>query len=139
MKSNQTGVYAILNNVSGKVYVGSGSGIRGMHKRRLDHWESLYAGLHYNPHLQKAWNKYGASAFEFLVLEECGPQDCVKCEQWWIGCLKSSNRECWYNLSPTAGSPLGVKHSVETRRKMSLSKIGTTDIFIRMKLRRKCR
>lgn len=61
------GIYRITNTVNGKSYIGKTGVSFG------DRWDchraQLNGGYHDNPHLQKAWNKYGESAFEFAVVE----------------------------------------------------------------------
>lgn len=60
------GIYAIRHVASGKTYIGSSSNIA---SRWRQHKSGLNLKKHGNPKLQLAWNKYGASAFEFVVLE----------------------------------------------------------------------
>ncbi len=61
------GVYAIVNLVEGKQYVGSSKDLR---RRWRDHWNELQSNKHSNAHLQRAFNKYGEAAFEFRILQE---------------------------------------------------------------------
>jgi len=118
-----SGVYAIVNTRNGKAYVGSALCIRG---RLCNHRCELIRGRHYNSHLQRAWNKYGAEAFRFEVLEECEPCHCVAREQEWIDVLETFDRSKGYNLNRRAGNDgwLGRKHSAESRKKMSESQKG---------------
>lgn len=104
------GIYQIVNTVNGKRYVGSSVDID---KRWREHIRLLKASKHHSRHLQSAWNKYGEDSFEFDVIEECEPHHLVDREQSHIDNLSH------YNCSPTAGSSLGVKHSAETRMRMS--------------------
>ena len=117
-----TGVYIIENLVNGKVYVGSAS--KSLPKRLRDHKYQLGKNCHFNNHLQAAWNRYGAEQFKFRVLQRCSPQDCLSNEQNWIDHYQCYDSAKGYNKSPTAGSPLGVKHTIETRKKLSLMKKG---------------
>jgi hypothetical protein len=48
-------------------------------------------------------------------------------EQYWIDRLRCCDRRKGFNLSPTAGSTLGKRHSLETRRKQSEVKKGKGD------------
>lgn len=63
----QFGIYRITNLVNGKTYIGKTGVSFG------DRWDchkaQLNGGYHDNPHLQKAWNKYGSKSFEFAVVE----------------------------------------------------------------------
>jgi len=117
-----TGVYCWRNIVNGKVYVGSAA--VSFVSRKDSHWKCLQANTHPNRYLQAAWNKYGATSFAFEELEWCLPDECVSKEQYWIDTLKSAQREFGYNLSPTAGSQLGLKMSLQSCAKISNAKIG---------------
>ena len=117
-----TGVYIILNKKTDKGYVGSAA------SSLADRWEHhrscLRTGKHHNSYLQASWNKHGEESFEFVILEHCQPSECLKREQHWIDSRKSAERKFGYNLSPTAGSPFGVKRSAASRARMSAARIG---------------
>jgi len=127
----KTGVYLIHNSVRSKNYVGSAAiSIKG---RLSNHVSCLRGGYHGNDYLQKAWNKYGEEAFEFYVLELCEPEKCVEREQQWIDYYEASNRDLGYNISPTAGNTLGVKHSKETRARVRAAVLARrTEISLNM-------
>lgn len=115
MRKIYTGIYAICNKVNGKLYIGSA-------RNAIDRWQKehlpiLKKNKHYNRHLQHAWNKYGESAFEFLVLEECGEALLVEREGYWIEYHKSWDRSYGYNLNRHVDGR--VVMSNETRRLMS--------------------
>lgn len=109
-------VYVIRNKVNSNRYVGST--INGK-RRRGDHFSGLRAGKHQNGHLQNAFNKYGESNFIFDVLEEVPPEYLTVREQFWMDTLQPE-----YNISKFAGSNLGVRHSAETRAKLSAARKG---------------
>lgn len=52
-------------------------------------------------------------------MENCEPKEVVKREQYWIDLICPE-----YNLSPTAGSTLGVPVSVEARAKLRAAQLG---------------
>lgn len=110
------GVYEILNTRNGKRYVGSTVDIR---RRWNKHRRDLEAGAHYNLRLQRSWCKYGSSSFEFRVLLFCAREHCVMYEQIAMDALRPE-----LNILPTAGSPLGVKRSAETRARHSIASKG---------------
>lgn len=113
----ESGIYKIKHRDSGKCYVGSAVCIA---KRWWGHRKRLGQGTHHSAHLQNAWNKYGSDAFEFMILERVErSEDLIPREQAWIELLGSYY--AGYNMSPTAGSPLGVKHTAETRAKIAAS------------------
>lgn len=61
------GIYAILNKVNGKVYVGQSIDIE---KQWGRHKSLLRRKVHKNSHLESAWHKYGQSNFSFIILEK---------------------------------------------------------------------
>lgn len=115
----RTGVYCLLNLVNGKRYVGSGASKNGILGRIRSHKDELRRGVHFNSYLQASWNKHGAKNFRFSILERCSSESCIEREQFWINFYRSAERAFGYNLSPTAGSTLGVKFSEESRAKLS--------------------
>lgn len=62
------GVYAIVNLLNNKKYIGSSTNLR---KRYRQHYNALSKNKHVNIHLQNAFNKYGEDKFEFWILETC--------------------------------------------------------------------
>jgi group I intron endonuclease len=111
-----TGVYIIRNIINGKIYIGSAVNL----ERRLKyHRWALNKETHSNIYLQRAWNKDGE---EFFVFEEyfyCEVKDLIFHEQLTIDAsIVRYGRENIYNISPTAGSTLGRKHSEETKKKI---------------------
>lgn len=91
------GIYAIENVVTGQHYIGSASIIQ---KRWTAHRSALKHGRHHCHRLQRAWDKYGQSAFDFKVFE---PVIGVKAvlhtrEQEWL----DTNSGRLYNESTTA-------------------------------------
>lgn len=110
-------IYAIEHIVSGKRYVGSAINFK---RRQALHVWALSRDRHYNPHLQHAWNKYGADAFQFLILEVIEDKSIIYArEQWWID--QASDR---YNICEVAGSALGRKATEETRQKLREARKG---------------
>lgn len=114
----RSGIYAIINLVTGKTYVGQAFKFN---KRWSNHEVELRLGRHCNPYLQASWNKYGEQNFIFIILErcECNVELLTWREQHWMDKLKAANREFGYNQAPAAGSSLGYKHSEETKQAWS--------------------
>jgi group I intron endonuclease len=108
-----SGIYEIVNNVTGKRYIGSTVNL-GM--RRSSHFSGLRRGDHKNAHLQNAWNKHGECSFEFRVILECDTDGLLDLEQRYIDAYEWDSL---YNLSPTAGSTSGVKYSEDACAKIS--------------------
>ena len=65
---NGCGIYAIINLLNNKKYVGSTKYLR---KRYRQHLNDLIQNKHPNCHLQRAVNKYGIDKFAFVILERC--------------------------------------------------------------------
>ena len=65
-------IYGIRHIASGRIYVGSA--VR-TNARWRHHRSQLQRGTHHSRYLQAAWNKYGAEAFEFVVLEKKKSQE----------------------------------------------------------------
>jgi len=109
------GVYLIRNTVNGKVYVGSAQSIKA---RWYRHLKMLREGTHDNQKLQRAWDKYGESAFEFEVIAYGLGLDLFWQEQLAINAFDAVR--AGYNIAPVAGSSMaGRKHSQATKELMS--------------------
>ena len=107
----KSGIYEIVNTVNGKRYIGSSKNIAFrwcIHKTELRH------NAHHSRHLQSAWNKYGESLFQFRILLLSAPKNNTFYEQLAFAAMKPE-----YNACKIAGSPLGVKHTEQTRAKVS--------------------
>lgn len=115
------GIYAIVHRATNRVYVGSAHNI---HNRIRGHRWKLNSNQSGCRHLQAAWNKYGADAFEVKVLERVDdPARLLEVEQRWLDKLKP--HEFGFNVSASAESPMtGRKHRRSTRLKMAEAKRG---------------
>ena len=106
-----SGIYEIVNLTNGKRYIGSAKNFAARWKT---HYRALRLGKHRNRYLQGSWDRHGEAAFVFRPILFCGVSYLIQAEQVLIDGSKPE-----YNLSPTAGSTLGVKYSEESRRKLS--------------------
>lgn len=109
-------IYEIRNTINNKRYVGSTVSLK---TRKSGHFSKLRKGKHHSIILQRAFDKYGENAFFFSIIEENIPQDyLIEREQYWLDKLKPE-----YNIAKIAGarSRFGVIASNETRAKMSAS------------------
>lgn len=117
MPSKQSGIYKITNTVNRKCYIGSAVNFP---SRRSEHRRSLIKGSHHSFYLQKSWDKYGEDAFVFELVELVPDRaDLIAAEQRWMDAHLPA-----YNICKVAGSPLGVKHTQETRDKISAASKG---------------
>ena len=115
------GVYIIQNLIDHKVYIGSAVNLK---RRELAHFELLTLGVHFNIHLQRAWQKYGKESFTFWIVEKVqDKKQLIKREQFYLD-LFGEYTFGLYNICLFAGSPLGFKHSEEAKRKISKSNEG---------------
>jgi group I intron endonuclease len=109
-----TAIYAIVNNVTRDMYVGSAVAVN---RRWSAHRNLLTKQCHYNARLQRAYNKYGANTFDWEIIQFVDDKTkLIAQEQFWIDFFKPA-----YNGRPIANSPLGTRASDETRAKMSAS------------------
>lgn len=128
------GVYAITNTINGKMYVGSA---RNINQRWQGHRHELRHNRHHAPHLQRAWNKYGESAFILQVLEIV--KDVTKLretEQRWIDFLAVYGTGEGYNAFPnaTGGRLAGTHPSEATLLKLRASNHARGEANVNAKL-----
>ncbi len=123
-KKKESGIYGLQNLENNKVYIGSAVSFQ---RRWLGHTFDLNRGKHRNAYLQNAFNKQ-PEAFEFYVIESVEKKELlVSREQFWIHFYESYDDKKGYNISPTAGSSLGIKRSPSSIERMRLSRLGATN------------
>jgi group I intron endonuclease len=106
----QSGIYAIYLE-DGRCYVGSTS--QSFKKRWSEHRQRLSNSKHPNLYLVRAWHKYGADAFKFVILEIVDFSNeamRIERENHWINTLSPE-----FNMAPVAGSVFGIKRREETK------------------------
>ena len=79
-----SGIYSILNLINGKRYIGKSNNI---YKRWVEEKCSLRRKDFHNIHLQRAWYKYGESAFEFSIIEKCLEEHLSEREMYFRYCV----------------------------------------------------
>ncbi len=114
-------IYRITNMANNKYYIGSADSFA---RREWQHKYDLKRGVHKNPRLQAAWNKYGAEMFVFEILEELTTdQSQLQIEDTYL-MQHVGNPQC-YNINPSAELPrLGLKHTEASKQKTSASRKG---------------
>lgn len=95
----KSGIYKITNIKNGKFYVGSAKNIE---RRWWEHKNDLKKNKHINHKLQHAWNFYGESGFEFLILENVSESELFQREQFYLDMFKPYIRDIGYNITPYA-------------------------------------
>lgn len=116
-----SGIYRIVNKTNGKYYIGSSDNITGVSGRWMEHINRLKANQHDNSYLQRAWNKYGETDFEFIIIEEVPKHELLIVEQRYLEQAKSEHHKQCYNLSfhASGGGFVGHKHTQKSKRQMS--------------------
>lgn len=95
------GVYQIRCRQNGKIYIGSAINLQA---RWRAHRRDLINGVHGNPHLQFAWNRYGEKSFEFSIVEYVDEARLLVTEQFWIEKGRCTDRNIGFNIKANATS-----------------------------------
>lgn len=106
----KSGIYAIYNKKSGKVYIGQ---TKDLDRRKQDHFRSLQKGKHHNKYLQRAYNTDGAENFFFVILERCPIDLLDERERHYIGRFQTEDAGLGYNLE--GGGNVGKEVSERVR------------------------
>lgn len=105
-------IYQIKSKKTGSSYIGSTIDYK---KRTYCHLYYLKTKKHQNPRLQNHVNKYGNEDLMFSILEIVEIKELLlKREQFYLDSISP-----YFNILKIAGSPLGKKHTEETKRKLS--------------------
>lgn len=116
----KSGIYLIKNVINGKLYVGSSSHLT---NRWSSHRVSLRENTHCNKKLQNGYNKYGAEAFTYSILELCEIDQLLTKEQYWMDLLNP-----WYNILKVAGRTTGHQWVPETYKKRKKTWFSKTEL-----------
>jgi group I intron endonuclease len=112
-----SGIYEIVNILSGKKYIGSSVN---MPRRFKQHIYKLNNNIHDNSYLQSSWNKYGSNSFIIQPICYYPKELLIFIEQ---RCVDTFFLE--YNMcKKVVTSCLGVKRSEHTKQKLSKSLTG---------------
>lgn len=107
-----TGIYKIQSKIKpSRIYIGSAIDVLGRWSRHL---QELKTNIHHSRKLQNHYNKYGKDDLEFSVLSGCTKEDLLRQEQFYLDSYSP-----YFNTCKIAGSSLGIRHTEETKRKMS--------------------
>lgn len=113
---SSSGIYRIRNTLNGKCYIGSACCFK---KRWSGHRSHLNRGIHHSAALQRAWNKYGPSAFVFEILSLHHGELLIQHEQEAIDDLLPE-----YNVCRVAGSSAGRRTSEKTKALLAVAITG---------------
>lgn len=109
-------VYMATNSTNGKRYIGLTR--LALHKRIGMH--KSYAKSGSPSHFHRAVRKYGMDAFDFVVISNCASYVEACSEEQRLIALYMPE----YNMSKGGDGPIGLRHTSESRMKMSLAKKG---------------
>lgn len=105
-------IYKIKSIINGKEYIGSTINYR---QRKIEHLKGLRYNKHGNPKLQAHYNKYGENDLIFSIVEPIMfPELLLQREQYYLDTINPI-----FNICKIAGSPLGIKKSLENRKRQS--------------------
>lgn len=112
-----SGIYMLLiNEVK---YIGSSLNI----KHRLQtHLRHLRSNSHINKHMQNYFNKYGEDCLTYHIIERCPVEDLLDREFYYMEHFDTFTNG--FNQTKCSYSPLGYKHTEESRKIMSEKKKG---------------
>jgi len=121
------GVYCWVNVENGKVYIGSTTDVI---RRKYHHTRLLKVQKHPNVHLQAAWLRYGANAFEFELLEQVDDLVWLRArEQAWITRLQACDREFGYNVTSDAWAPVTSPETIAKMKKAWIARKARGDYY----------
>ena len=118
--ANKTGIYCIRNQTNEKIYIGSTK--TSFKLRKYKHLRLLRKNVHYNEHLQNAWNYYKEENFSFEILFICLPEECEKYEGEFIKLYSSNKREYGYNIASVSSYRFGYNMSNNHNNEKSVRK-----------------
>lgn len=120
-KIDVCGIYKIVNTATGQCYVGQSQRVK---KRLKEHFRLLRGNKHTNPHLQKAYNKYGANSFYGALEVECNSHEEMDAlEEAFIKGAAWFEEKTVYNIADFAKAPMrGKRHSEESRERIRLGR-----------------
>lgn len=120
-KIDVCGIYKIVNTATGQCYVGQSQRIK---KRLKEHFRLLRGNKHTNPHLQNAYNKYGADCFYGALEVECSDiEEMDRLEEAFINGAAWFEEKTVYNIADFAKAPMrGKTHSEQARERIRLGR-----------------
>lgn len=112
----KSGIYAIYNFISEKIYIGQTK--RDIGRRFREHRRHLKNGYHNNPILKNSWDKYGKDSFVYIVLENCDSEKLNEKEIYYGNLI---SKDSLMNCNPLGDSvPMSdsTKEKLKAKRKL---------------------
>lgn len=118
-------IYSIDNIITKQVYIGSAYEWK---KRFRSHINTLNNNNHRNKFLQNSWNKYGQENFKFNIIISVFDKDNLSfVEQRYLDNYFLTSKNKMFNINKFVDTGFkGRKHTEETKRKMSLKRMGVS-------------
>ena len=113
------GIYKITNKINGKCYIGQSNDINRRWRQELSPNAKL------NPHLARAFEKYGIDNFEFEIIEECQREHLNEREQFYIEIYHSIDPNLGYNKTEGGDGNLGRHFIMSEEQKEKIRKANT--------------
>lgn len=120
MTEKISGIYRIICIENGRYYYGSSVDVWA---RWGGHRSALRRNGHYNPTVQRSWNKHGESSFRIELIEQVVKDKLIEVEQTYLD--ENVGKSNCMNIRPRADGPaIGHQLSTLTRRKISKTLAG---------------
>ena len=113
LKPNTQGIYALINKVNDKYYIGSSLNLK---ERLLSYFQPSIIALNSNRYINRAIQEYNINSFHIVILEFTNQIDLHTAELSWIN---------WFNPEYNITVP-GYNLSQEHKDKISKALTGTT-------------
>lgn len=120
-----SGIYKFTNKTNGKIYIGETMNFRA----RMYSHSNRTKDMSWTAVVTRAFRKYGFSNFEYEIIESyplgsVTKDFLIEREAFYIKELDTMNPDKGYNRCPYGANTMGYRFSDESKRKMSLAKIG---------------
>lgn len=116
------GIYAWINEVTGRVLVGQTGSTVGFDARRKRYLSELKAERWRNRHFQRSWNKHGSENFKFIILQETDNDELLtELEQKYIDLYRNRPGGVYNQAGPADNPRKGSVNSPEHRKKISIA------------------
>ncbi len=117
-----------MNKINGAFYIGATQ--KGVSQREMIHRTTARSGRNERQIVYRAMRKYGEKNFKFLTLKECADYwDALESERAYIALLKPQ-----YNMTDGGGGVKGLRHSSESKARMSEAKKGRPSVWTKVKM-----
>lgn len=121
------GIYCIINNFNGHMYIGLSKNIEKRMKDHFNHGINSKRKDDLDKLLYKAFKKYGIENFSWKILEECPEEQLKEKEIYWIKYYNTYKNREHYNETPGGDCP--GKNTVHLGEEHGMAKLTTEDVI----------